>query len=318
MILANKAENPNEHPFNVLPYAVICYNNTKNKTHAFTPYELIFGHTSSRPPQTVYNQKTLITKNPDILSYPIDSDAVCEAQLLKQVGQLPRACQTLLLFAKDYSVQEVDLNLWLITISDPLPVTMKCANKDIVSKLIDTNSLLKLQPECSAFIGTTRVQSKYQVDNHPSITYKNHPVTIPFECCNHLPEKLQVPDLQPLKLKKIDTEDLNIAQHKLNQYSDELDKLINEPFITKRIPWVTILTIILVICLIVLYVFCKCRRRRTPKIIVSTPNDHQPSPPPMPTTRIKWTELLPKRRPSIRPQEPLEDQQFELQPKVVA
>lgn len=62
MLRAHTAENPNEHPFNILPYAVICYNNTQNKTHGFTPYELIFGHTSSRPPETVYNQKELISK----------------------------------------------------------------------------------------------------------------------------------------------------------------------------------------------------------------------------------------------------------------
>lgn len=62
MIRANQADNPDEHPFNVLPYAVICYNNTKNKTHGFTPFELVFGHTSSRPPETLYNQEQLISK----------------------------------------------------------------------------------------------------------------------------------------------------------------------------------------------------------------------------------------------------------------
>ena len=62
MIRANHSENPGEHPFQVLPYAIICYNNTRNKTHGFTPYELIFGHTSSRPPETLYNQEELISK----------------------------------------------------------------------------------------------------------------------------------------------------------------------------------------------------------------------------------------------------------------
>lgn len=62
MIRIHVAENPNEHPFNILPYAVICYNNTQNKTHGFTPYELLFGHTSSRPPETLYNQEKLISK----------------------------------------------------------------------------------------------------------------------------------------------------------------------------------------------------------------------------------------------------------------
>jgi len=62
MINIHKTEHPDEHAFNILPYAVISYNNTKNKTHGFSPYELLFGHTSIRPPETLYNQKELISK----------------------------------------------------------------------------------------------------------------------------------------------------------------------------------------------------------------------------------------------------------------
>uniref|UniRef100_V5GGL8 RNA-directed DNA polymerase n=1 Tax=Anoplophora glabripennis TaxID=217634 RepID=V5GGL8_ANOGL len=62
MIRIHVTDHPDEHPFNILPYAVICYNNSTNKTHGFTPYELVFGHTSSRPPETLYNQKELVTK----------------------------------------------------------------------------------------------------------------------------------------------------------------------------------------------------------------------------------------------------------------
>ncbi|XP_050310841.1 uncharacterized protein LOC126746579 [Anthonomus grandis grandis] len=62
MIRVNLAEHPEDQPFSILPYAVICYNNTKNRTHGFTPYELVFGHTSNRPPETLYNQEALISK----------------------------------------------------------------------------------------------------------------------------------------------------------------------------------------------------------------------------------------------------------------
>lgn len=34
--------------------------------------------------------------------------------------------------------------------------------------------------------------------------------------------------LKPLKLNKINVDDLNIAQDKLNEYLDELDKVINQ------------------------------------------------------------------------------------------
>lgn len=45
------------------------------------------------------------------------------------------------------------------------------------------------------------------------------------------------------KLNNNDTEDFNIAQHKVNNYSEEFDKLINQPFVKKHISWLTYLTI---------------------------------------------------------------------------
>jgi hypothetical protein len=240
----------------------------------------------------------------DVLPYPIDSDAICEAQLLKQLAKLPATCQTSLLLARDYHVQELDDNYWLITVSDALPVTIKCANRDIVTQIIITNSLLTLQPECNAFIGSTRVHARYPVDKHKTITYQTHPVLIPFECCRNLPEKPHMPDLKPLKLSKIDVEDLSIAQHNLNQYSDELDKLINEPYIKKHMHWFTILTITLVVILVALYLLCKCRRRRPRRIGIAITNDEDPPIPPATypkeTLRRNIQKLLPKRRPSTR------------------
>lgn len=244
----------------------------------------------------------------NVLPYPIDSDAICEAQILKQLSVVPRTCQSNLLFAKDYNVQKLSNNKWLIAVSDNLPVTVKCTNRDVVTKLISMNSILKLQPECSAFIGSTRVHaSSYQQDN---ITYSNHAVRIPYDCCNHLPEKSKLPKLKPLKLSNLNTDDLNIAKHKLDQYSDDLDKIINEPFVTKNISWFTYLTIVLIILLITLYITCKCRkRRRDIKIGISSSNDQPPQPPQPPKASLLrgYGHLLPKRRPRVNIQEPLED-----------
>lgn len=55
-------ENPTEHPLTIIPYVVICYNNSINKAYGFTPYELLFGYTSSRRPETLYNKEELISK----------------------------------------------------------------------------------------------------------------------------------------------------------------------------------------------------------------------------------------------------------------
>lgn len=40
-----------------------------------------------------------------------------------------------------------------------------------------------------------------------------------------VPSKHHIPELKPLQLNQINTQDLNIGHHKLNQYSNVLDKL---------------------------------------------------------------------------------------------
>ncbi|XP_050518951.1 uncharacterized protein LOC126893054 [Diabrotica virgifera virgifera] len=208
----------------------------------------------------------------NILPYPIDSDAVCEAQLLKRQERLPRTCQTSVVFAKDYNVQKISMNLWLITVSDPLPITIKCESREVKSEIINTNH-------------------------------------VP----NYNPHKIHLPDLKPLKLSKINTENLEIAHHKLNQYSEELDKLINEPFVNKHISWFTILTIIVIVTLVVLYILCKCRSKRRFKIGIANTNDndHPPSPPRHPETAFarNCKKILPRRRPSIHLSDSIDEEE---------
>uniref|UniRef100_A0A6P7GUK3 Uncharacterized protein LOC114346648 n=1 Tax=Diabrotica virgifera virgifera TaxID=50390 RepID=A0A6P7GUK3_DIAVI len=205
------------------------------------------------------------------------------------------------------------MNLWLITVSDPLPITIKCESREVKSEIINTNHVLKLQPTCDAFIGSTRVHSQKLIDAYDNVTYKSHPVQIPFNCCNHFPDKIHLPDLKPLKLSKINTEDLEIAHHKLNQYSEELDKLINEPFVNKHMSWFTILTITVIVTLVVIYILCKCRSKRRFKIGIANTNDndHPPSPPRHPETAFarNWKKILPRRRPSIHLSDSIDEEE---------
>uniref|UniRef100_A0A6P7HAB5 Uncharacterized protein LOC114348192 n=1 Tax=Diabrotica virgifera virgifera TaxID=50390 RepID=A0A6P7HAB5_DIAVI len=223
----------------------------------------------------------------DILPYPIDSDTICEAQLLKPVSVLPKTCQMSTFLAQDYNVQEIDRNLWLITVSDPLPITIKCARKDISTQTIRVNTILRLLPECTAFIGSTRVHARDQIDKYPNITYRSHPVIVSYRCCDHFEGRNQIPNLKPLKLNKINTDDLNIAQHKLDQYSEELDRIMNQPFIEEHLPWFTILSLSLIIILVFAYIFCKCRRKRFPRLAMKYPQDSSPPPSPHRSSSIK-------------------------------
>ncbi|XP_050314503.1 uncharacterized protein LOC126748980 [Anthonomus grandis grandis] len=248
----------------------------------------------------------------DVLPYPIDSEAICEAQLLKGPSHLPKTCQVSLLLAQGYNVKEIDLNLWLITVSNPLPITIKCEGKEVKTIIIQINSLLKLQPYCNGFVGVTRIQAKRIIDRDQNVTYKNHQVMVPYKCCQNIPEKIKIPDLKPIKLNNLDIEDLNIAQHQLDQYSEELEKIMRKPFIEKHQSWFIISLMTLISVLIGLYVLIKCRRRRRllPSISMGPTDDDFPSPSrphPKVSTRLKLSRILARRRPSIHPEDDEED-----------
>lgn len=62
MVRAQKLENRDTNSLTILLFAVFCYDNTGNKTHRFTPYKLIFGHTSGWRVAKLYNKKELIAQ----------------------------------------------------------------------------------------------------------------------------------------------------------------------------------------------------------------------------------------------------------------
>lgn len=238
----------------------------------------------------------------DLFAYPIDNNAICEARLFKNLMKLPENCQTSLIISQGYNVQKLQENTWLVINAEPLHVTINCPKRNSKTEIITKNSVIKLQPSCYAFVGITKIQASS--NEVLDVKDNTHPIQIPYECCNELPDKIHFPELKPLKLNNLNTEDLEIAKHKLDQYSKDLDDLINEPYVTKHISWFTYLTIILIVSLILLYLFCKCRKRSR-KLALIHPSHGSPPPPPRPNRTFKtFTSILPPRkRPSIHREE---------------
>ncbi|XP_060524538.1 uncharacterized protein LOC132702141 [Cylas formicarius] len=172
--------------------------------------------------------------------------------------------------------------------------------------MLDDSSprMTAFKTNCSAFIGSSRVRAKYFVEEYKNVTYKSHAVEIPYDCCSHIPEKFQPPELKPLKLSKIDTDDLNVAQHKLHEYSEKLENLLHQPTLQKHSHWLTIISIILMIVLVLCYFVCKCRRKKPTTLSIADGND--PQQPPKPSRRpllpMQLKSLTPKRRTSIHPE----------------
>lgn len=127
--------------------------------------------------------RALVCQN--ILPYRIDRDAICEAQLLNGIDILARTYQMVIIIAQDYNVYKISLNQWLIVVADAPAIIIQCGSGDIISQIINTNSHLKLLPEC---------------------THNIQPVTILFTCCN-LPEKIYLLKLKATKFSKINNDD---------------------------------------------------------------------------------------------------------------
>lgn len=120
-------------------------------------------------------------------------------------------------FQKRSQVQEISTNLWLISISEPLPITIRYEGKELPTQIVKINSILKLQPDCISFVGSTRLHTNWLVDAFQNITYRSHPINISFKCCEHLSSKIHIPDQKPLMLTKVDVEDLNVTERNIHK-----------------------------------------------------------------------------------------------------
>lgn len=87
------------------------------------------------------------------------------------------------------------------------------------------NSVLRLQNRCSVFIGITKVQ----VGSRKTINFTNnsHPVIISYNCCSSINVKIEVPEFKPPKIDDLNIIELDIANHKLDKHSRDLDLLVH-------------------------------------------------------------------------------------------
>lgn len=80
----------------------------------------------------------------DVFSCPADRESIRETQLLKKLPYLLRTCQTSLIIPKEYSAEEIHTNIWLVSISVSVPITMKCERKYVSTTMVQTNIILNI------------------------------------------------------------------------------------------------------------------------------------------------------------------------------
>lgn len=204
----------------------------------------------------------------------IQKKSPCEIQLLNNPVSIPENCEQSIIFATDYKVEKIEVNTWLIAVTEKLPITITCYEGKAITEIIDKNSILKIGPLCTAYIGNSKIFGSYEkvTEFHEIIEIPN----VKYECCKDLPPQINYPDLEPIQMSKLNLDELNIAQHKLNKYKESLDELINKPFIEKNISWFTYVIITVIILIIVIYISLKIKRRCPKKIGIAVGADDDP------------------------------------------
>lgn len=189
---------------------------------------------------------------------PLNENAPCEVTILVE-SRIKEDCDKLITNINDYNIQKLLNNKWLIIVSNKLPVTTICPNKNSETQIIEENSLLTLPSKCNAFIGATRIFASDE-ENETISTHLYIP-DIQYDCCEDLPRKEDLPKLKPMKINHLNLDELNVAQSKLDQFDKNLDNMLNEPFATRH--WSTITYILIVsVSLIIIYILLKCCRRK--------------------------------------------------------
>ena len=186
------------------------------------------------------------------------SDSPCEVSIIMD-SAVNSNCNSVINQIEGYNVQKLKDNKWLLIISSPLAVTTVCPKEKTETEIVKINSILTLNQKCNAFIGTTRV---YATQEQNSTV--NSDIVIPnieYDCCDQLPEKEDLPLLQPIKINHINLDELHLASERLNNYNDKLNTIINEPF-AQRHSNIFMYVILIIIGCIILYLVCKCSCKR--------------------------------------------------------
>lgn len=179
--------------------------------------------------------------------------APCEIEVITKLST--KACKPVMMQFKDYNVVKLKKNKWIVILSKVMPIVHTCPQQTTKTQLIEANSILSMQPACTAYIGSTQIYAQEE----KSSNYSEHDVIpqVPFDCCEDVAKNMKVA-LSPIKLNNINLDELDTASHKLSEQEDLLNQLNNESFAGKHLGTFTIITIAIILLTLSYCICCKC------------------------------------------------------------
>lgn len=194
------------------------------------------------------------------------SNPICEVIILtKFIETLPESCDYKIMLSDVDVWQKLNNNKWLYVQSDITKLSVKC-NDSLTDYNIVGTGILKLPKGCKAFhnllqfIPSTEYESRLYMPT-PDFNIIND------DCCSKKRINNTIPYLTPIKLSHIDLDSLHYVTHRLNQFSDEIEKIENQPYHIKYGSYFSGITTFLTVCLLAYFSFkmykkcCKKSRR---------------------------------------------------------
>lgn len=180
----------------------------------------------------------------------------CEIEVITKLTA--KSCNPVHITFEDYNIIRLKRNKWIVIVSSPIPVVSSCQEKLSKTQLVEENSILYMEPKCSAYIGATQI---YAEEEKSSNTTEDDIIPqIPYDCCEYNEMKPPAVVLSPIHIKKLNMDELDIATQQLKEQERILNEMHNQSFASRHLGTFTIITIIIIV-LLILYCCC-CRRRR--------------------------------------------------------
>lgn len=168
----------------------------------------------------------------------------CEVQLLmKTAKEIPKTCKTGNLIANLEIWHKLSNTQWLFSVTEPTQITVVChlRTPETHETILNNMGILQLNPNCKAYSSHTILEAQRLVGSH-NLTHEIPTTDISQDnCCLRLKENMTLNQVQldPINFVNLDLQELKYAQHKLNQFDEQLQQQLNKPFIIQKSHWYT-------------------------------------------------------------------------------
>lgn len=207
----------------------------------------------------VIDHEVYICKQTDEFStqnYPI-----CETEIITKILiSLPKQCKTKFLYGHVDIWQSLGNNKWVFTQSEPTKLSIEC-NNEMLEHIIMGTGILTLRPNCTGFCKNVKLISK----RHPNIKF-SHIYSdfnlINDSCCDLTKFKKLNYTETPMRISKLDTNNLNTLNDKTDDLLEVIEKIKAENDLIPQLTPHSLVSYVFVILFVIfiIYYFCngKC------------------------------------------------------------